>query len=397
MALQLYCGLMPAQPSVTRFDVTLACALGALGVVEATVPFSTVMGEGSPWLAGSLAWLTALALAVRRRYPLAVMAAMFLPWALMSVLVPVLVLFWGALAPMSVAAYSVARWGPGRTPHVGAGLGAAALLVFCAGTGMLAEPGELFFPWLVLATAWVAGYVIQRNHHAARTSERRAQEVEAASREEILAALAEERVRIARELHDIVAHTVTEIVVQAGAAGEVVEDDPEYVRKSLDRIRQAGSEALDEMRRVVALLRVNGDPEPVSPQPSLADLDLLVARVRSVQTRAVLHVEGEPRALPVGVDLAAYRIVQEALTNVHRHAAASEVRVAVRYLPASVEVEVRDNGIGRQGKGASPAGSGHGLIGIRERVSMYGGTVHVSSRPGTGFQVRAVMPLEEAV
>jgi len=388
---------MPAQPVVTRFDVTLACALGALGVVEAAVPFSTVMGEGSPWLAGILAGLTALTLAVRRRYPLAVMAAVFLPWALVSVLVPVLVLFWGALAPMCVAVYSVARYGPSRTPYVGAGLGTAALLVFSAGTGMITEPGELFFPWLVLATAWVVGYVIQRNHHAATTSEQRAREVEAASREETLAALVEERARIARELHDIVAHTVTAIVVQAGAAGEVVEDDPEYVRKSLDRIRQAGSGALDEMRRVVALLRENGDLEPVSPQPGMADLDLLVARARSAQTRVVLRVEGEPRALPLGADLAAYRIVQEALTNVHRHAAASEVRVAVRYRPASVEVEVCDNGVGWQNGGASGDGSGHGLIGMRERVSMYGGQVHVSSVPGAGFQVWAVLPLEEVL
>jgi signal transduction histidine kinase len=355
------------------------------------------MGEGSPWLAGTLAGLTALALAVRRRYPLAVMAAMFLPWALASVLVPVLVLFWGALAPMCVAAYSVARYGPSRTSYTGAALGAGGLLVFSAGTGMITEPGELFFPWLALGTAWVAGYVIQRKHHAAATSEQRAREVEAAGREEILAALAEERVRIARELHDIVAHTVTAIVVQAGAAGEMVEDDPEYVRTSLDRIRQAGSEALDEMRRVVALLRVNGDPEPVSPQPGLADLDLLVARARSAQTQAVLRVEGEPRALPLGVDLAAYRMVQEALTNVHRHADASEVRVAVRYRPASVELEVRDNGVGWQDGAASGDGSGHGLIGMRERVSMYGGQVHVSSVPGSGFQVRAVMPLEEVV
>jgi signal transduction histidine kinase len=395
---------MPAPPTVTRFDVTLACALAALGVAEAAVPFSTVMGDGSPWLAGTLAGLTTLTLAARRRHPLAVMAAMFLPWALASVLVPVLVLFWGALVPMCVAAYSVTRHGPSPTPYVGAGLGAAALLVFSAGTGMITEPGELFFPWLMLATAWAAGYVIQRKHHAATTSEQRAREVEAASREEIVAALAEERVRIARELHDIVAHTVTAIVVQAGAAREVVEDDPDYVRQSLDRIRQAGSEALDEMRRVVVLLRVNGDPEPVSPQPGLADLDLLVARARSAQTRAVLRVEGEPRALPIGVDLAAYRIVQEALTNVHRHAAASEVQVAVRYRPAAVEVEVCDNGVGSQsreasgdGSGHGGHGSGHGLIGMRERASMYGGRLHVSSVPGTGFQVQAVIPLEEAL
>ena len=394
MILSPYRGLMSHRPVATRFDLAVACAVAALGIAEATVPFSTVMGEGSPWVAGTLAGLTSLTLAVRRRHPLAVLALVFLPWALASLLVPVLVLFWGALLPTCVTAYSVARHGAGLTPYVGAGLGAAALLVFSAGTGMITEPGELFFPWLALATAWAAGFVIHRMHQDAMTSEQRAQEVEAASREETLAALADERARIARELHDIVAHTVTAIVVQAGAAGEVVEDDPEYVRKSLDRIRQTGSEALDEMRRVVTLLRDSGDPEPFGPQPGLADLDPLVARARSNHTQVLLQVEGEPRALPRGADLAAYRIVQEALTNVHRHAAASEVRVAVRYRPASVEVEVEDNGVGRTGTGLSGDRSGHGLIGMRERVSMYGGRLDVSSVPGAGFQVRAVLPFE---
>lgn len=386
---------MPAQPVATRFDVALAGALAVLVTAELTVPFSTVSGEGSAWLAAGLSGLAASALVVRRRYPLAVLTAAFVPLAVLSLLVPVLVLFWGGLLPMCVAVYSVARYGQGRTPYVGGALAALSLFGFTVGTGMITKPNELFFPWLVLSAAWLAGLVIHRMHAAAVSSEQRAREVEAASRRETMAALAEERGRIARELHDIVAHSVTAMVVQAGAAGEVVEEDPEYVRKSLDRIRQTGSEALDEMRRVVALLRDSGDPEPADPQPGLADLGTLVERAGNDLTRVVLDVEGEPRALPLGADLAAYRIVQEALTNVHRHAAASEVHVAVRYRSASIEVEVCDNGIGR--RSTSRNGAGHGLVGMRERASMYGGEVQVVSAPGEGFRVKAVLPVEEAV
>lgn len=382
---------MPRWPDATRFDVALACLLAALSVAEVAVPFDTVMGEGSPVLAGALAVVASLALVARRSHPLAVLAVALLPLALAALLVPVLVLVWGGLVPMSVAVFSVARHGSGRTPYAGAGLGAAGFVAFNAGTGMLTRPGELFFPWLVLVSAWVAGWVIQRKTDAALTSQEHAREVEAASRERTLAALAEERARIARELHDIVAHTVTAMVVQAGAAGEVVDDDPEYVRKSLDRIRQTGSEALDEMRRVVALLRDTDEREPISPQPGLADLDLLVARTGSSRTQVRLQVEGHPRALPLGADLAAYRIVQEALTNVHRHSGATEAQVDVRYRHESVEIDVRDNGRGR-----AEDRPGNGLIGMRERASMYGGRVEVSSPPGEGFRVHAVLPIEAA-
>lgn len=145
------------------------------------------------------------------------------------------------------------------------------------------------------------------------------------SREQILAAIADERARIARELHDIVAHTVTAIVVQAGAASQVVEVDPAYVRRSLDGIRQIGSEALDQMRLVVTLLRETDEDQPRDPQPGLADLPALVERSETESTRVRLEVDGEPRSIPAGADLAVYRIVQEALTNVHRHASATDV------------------------------------------------------------------------
>lgn len=149
------------------------------------------------------------------------------------------------------------------------------------------------------------------------------------------------------------------------------------------------------MRRVVTLLRATGDPEPISPQPGLADLALLVERTCSAQRRVLLEIEGEPRPLPIGADLAAYRIVQESLTNPHRHGAAARVRVAIRFKSASVELDISDNGASGRADSAPDSLLGHGLIGIRERVAMYGGHVQIGPIPGHGFRVRAVLPLME--
>ena len=199
--------------------------------------------------------------------------------------------------------------------------------------------------------------------------------------------MADERARIARELHDIVAHSVSVMVVQAGAAQKAL-DDPAFVGTALESIRTTGTTALDEMRRVVALIRDPDAPAALRPQPDLADLERLVAEM-DVPTR--LRVEGDPRPLSAGVALAAFRIVQEALTNVRRHADAGSVEVVLRHLPEHLEVEVVDDG-----RGADAPSGGHGLIGMRERAQMYGGSLFTDSRPGGGFTVRAVLPLSPA-
>jgi signal transduction histidine kinase len=203
-----------------------------------------------------------------------------------------------------------------------------------------------------------------------------------------LAAVAEERTRIARELHDIIAHSVTTMVVQAGAAEQVVDDDPEHVRKALATIRDTGTGALAEMRRVVAVLRDIDEPGELSPQPGVDALPDLVEDARSAGLDATLEVRGEVRPLPGGVDLAAYRIVQEALTNVRRHADATAVRVGLDYSADDVRIEVVDDGVGS----SDPSG-GHGLVGMRERASLYGGRVEAGAADGAGFVVRAVLPV----
>lgn len=389
----LYCEDMKPGRTTWAADAALAVALAGLGVTEALVPFSTVTGHGSTVAAATLAATCGLVLVLRRRLPLVTVAAVMLPLGITALILDFPVLFWGGLAPMAVATYSVSRHGRGRQPLWGLLIAVAGLLLFTVGTGMIARFGELFFPSLVLAAAWLTGLIIRRKDSTATASELRARDAEAQSREQTLAAIAEERARIARELHDVVAHSVTAIVVQAGAARDVVDTNPDYARTSLDRIRQTGTEALDEMRRVVTLLRGTSETQPLGPQPGLADLAALVERSQTQSTEIRLAIEGEERSLPLGADLAAYRIVQEALTNVHRHAAATETTVTVSYRDNSLRVEICDNGVGRTA-GAPPNGSGHGLVGMRERALMYGGHLETANRPGAGFRVCVTLPLE---
>ncbi|MGH3473634.1 MAG: sensor histidine kinase, partial [Aeromicrobium sp.] len=207
---------------------------------------------------------------------------------------------------------------------------------------------------------------------------------ERSSREQALQAAADERARIARELHDIVAHSVSVMVVQAGAAQKAL-DDPEYVEMALGSIRSTGTTALEEMRRVVALIRDTESPADLQPQPDLASLRTLVT---DMDIPTSLSVEGAERPLSAAVALSAFRIVQEALTNVRRHSSASSVQVTLRYLPGSLEIEVTDDGVG-----AAVAAGGNGLIGMRERAQMYGGTVAMTTAPGEGFKIRAVLPM----
>jgi signal transduction histidine kinase len=200
--------------------------------------------------------------------------------------------------------------------------------------------------------------------------------------------LREERARIARELHDVIAHSVSVIVVQAGAAEPLVDDDPDQAREALLSIRSTASDALGEMRRLLGILRTNSDELTLNPQPSVAQLEPLFAQTRAAGLDVNLRVEGEPRPLAAGVDLAAYRIVQEALTNTRKHGRATRAEVALRYAPSALEVEIIDNG-------AAPgvhANVGHGLVGMRERVALYEGTLDVGPLDDGGFAVRAVLP-----
>ena len=246
------------------------------------------------------------------------------------------------------------------------------------------KPGEVVFDWLWFSVAGAVGFVVRHRSLRAERSESRVATLES-ERELVLRA---ERARIARELHDVIAHSVSVIVVQAGAAEPLVEEDPEQARAAFRSIRSTAGEALGEMRRLLGILRTTEDELSLDPQPSVARLEPLLGQARAAGLDVSLEVVGEPRPLTPGLDLAAYRIVQEALTNTRKHGRASQVRIALRYRSSELEVEVADDG-----SAVSPASNGgHGVVGMRERVVLYGGTLDVGPQPGGGFLVRAVLP-----
>jgi len=382
------------EPALTRrlFDGALAMIVAALGVAEIWLPLPSVMGSGSKVASTLVVVLVCVVLAFRRRWPLPVACIVLFTWPVVFTIEPLLVLFWGQFAPMAVAVFSVARHGRGREPAYGAVAGVTTLLFFDLNVEVLQDAGEIFFHWMVFTIAWSFGWGLHVMERRAKDSLQRAIDVEVTSAERTMAALVEERTRIARELHDVVAHSVSVMVVQAGAAEQVVNEDPEFVRAALHTIRTTGAGALSEMRHVVAMLRENDETGELTPQPGIASLSGLVADARVGGLDVSLVVEGDSRPLPVGLDLAAYRIVQEALTNVRRHAEATSAAVVLRYGENDVELEVRDDGNGVP-SGSSPV-VGHGLIGMRERATLYGGRLETVS--GNGFMVRAVLPLAPA-
>jgi signal transduction histidine kinase len=205
-------------------------------------------------------------------------------------------------------------------------------------------------------------------------------------------AIAEERARIARELHDVVAHSVSVMTVQTSAVRRLLTPEQEKERHALLTVEQTGREALAEMRRLVGVLRSDDHEAPaLAPQPGLAEVGTLVAHAKETGLQVDLQIEGQPVRLPAGIDLTAYRLVQEGLTNAIKHASAEHAEVCVRYASGHVEVEVVDDGRGVNGRSSS---GGHGLLGMRERVSIYRGDLDVGPRAEGGFRLRARLPVQ---
>ncbi len=257
-------------------DVLLAAGLAIVGLAELWVPFSSLQGDGSRVVATLVVVLVTLPLVLRRIAPLHSALVVLWTWPLVFAVVELPVLFWGQFAPMVVAVFSVARHGRGREGAYGALAGAATLLYMDLRVELLQTPGEIIFHWLVFTIAWSMGRWLHVAERKAAESLRRAIEVEVASAEQAMAAVVEERTRIARELHDVVAHSVSMMVVQAGAAEQVVDDDPEHVRAALHTIRTTGTDALAEMRRVVAVLRDAEEAGALTPQPGMDQLAALI-------------------------------------------------------------------------------------------------------------------------
>jgi signal transduction histidine kinase len=275
-------------------------------------------------------------------------------------------------------------------------LARAALVIVLAGAACVVynDPhhaaGDFVFVPVPFAIAWLAGYALRERASRAATAEQRVRQVEHDREAAARVAVAEERARIARELHDVVAHSVSVMVVQAQAGTRLV-PDPQRASSTFQTIEHSGREALVELRRMLGILRTPDEQPTTHPQPGLAGLDALVAHVAEAGVAVQCVVEGEPRQLPPGVDLSAYRIIQEALTNTLKHAGAAQARVVLRYLSSSVEIEVLDDG---RGSRAGVNGSGHGLIGMRERAALHGGDLSTGPRADGGYAVVARLPLQ---
>jgi signal transduction histidine kinase len=254
-------------------------------------------------------------------------------------------------------------------------------------------PPDYVFIGAFIAVSWTVGFVVSRRTEHARELAERARRLEREQVEAAERAVAEERQRIARELHDVIAHSVSVMTVQAGAVRRLLRPDQEKERQALETVEATGREALTEMRRLVGLLREQGAMPEFSPQPGMGTLDSLLDGVRAAGLPVELEVAGAPRELPPGVDLAAYRVVQEALTNALKYAGPAHAWVAITWADEQLELEIANDG---KGDGVGQGG-GHGLAGMRERVLLYGGEIESGARDGGGYVVRARLPLEEAV
>ena len=272
-------------------------------------------------------------------------------------------------------------------------LAVASLPVFFAAIRHGQSSGNIIPSIVWLLAAWAVGRTVRSWRHKSMALERANRELEEQRELQAQAAVAVERGRIARELHDVVAHNVSMIVVQAGAAARVLDGDQPDVRNALEVIAGTGRETVDEMRALLGVLRSDDGPRALKPQPGLADLDQLVSGVREAGLPVTVRIEGSPRPLPQAMDLSAFRIVQEALTNTLKHAGPAQAQVTVRYEEGLVTLEIADTGHGPQGA----PGHGHGLVGMHERATMFGGQLEAAGAEGGGFTIRARLPLTTPV
>lgn len=347
---------------------------------------------------GPTLWFEVIAVAAvvltllgRRRFPFGAPATMWLSSAALSFLDGRLIVNQGGLFAAGMGA-SVLLGNLRRDTQARTGLaivlGGSAIIVYN-------EPGhsagDLVFTPVLFAMGWLVGFALRERAEQTEAAEERAARAERDRETAARLAVAEERSRIARELHDVVAHAVSVMVLQVGAVRHRMPETDTEDRETLKNVEQAGRTALAEMRRLLNAMRHDGEQAELLPHPGLDDLDSLVEDVRSAGLPVRVEVRGERTPLPPGLDLSAYRIVQEGLTNALKHANAHRAEVQVCFGPSTLLLEVRDDG---RGAPAGTDGLGHGLVGIRERVKIYGGEMSASASDHGGFVLRARLPLD---
>jgi len=367
----------------------LVVAMVVIGIVEAWVLDEV---HGSPLGLSVFAVLAGGALLARRRFPVAGPAAAVLVIGLQAVI-------WNHSVGYSFATFLVALIAAALFGMIGAnwrGFGGFVLVALVIELVVWldpeGDPGDLFFVVPLAGFAWLVGFAFHERTRRTTELEERAERLERERETEARAAVAEERARIAREMHDVVAHSLSVMVVQAEAAEAMIDTDPQRARRPLSAVQQTGRSALGELRRMLGVLREMAEEGPaLAPQPGLAGLDALVEQVREAGLPVTLRVEGEPRPLPPGIDLSAYRIVQEGLTNALKHAGPARAEVVLSYGDDELALRVSDDG---RGHDPDTDGAGHGLVGMRERVALYGGTLDAGPAPGGGYALAARLPLE---
>ena len=370
------------------FEILVVIAMAA-----ATVQVVTAGGPDAPglhpWTAALASVVVLAPLLARRRHPFAAGAGMWLLAAAVSFADGRLVVFVSAIYLTGMAAsFLIGHQGEPTRARVG-----LAVIVASAAVVVLNDPGHAASDVAVIPAifviAWVAGTAQRQRTAQAMAAEERAAHAERERESAARVAVAEERVRIARELHDIVAHAVSVMVLQTGAVRHRLRDTTGDDAEALRRVEETGRTALVEMRRLVSAMRQPDEQPELAPAPGLARLEALLDEARGAGLAVDLHVDGEPYPLPEAIDLSAYRIVQEGLTNALKHARAGQADVHIGYTPGELRIDVRDDGVGSTGGD----GLGHGLVGVRERVALYGGEMRAENAADGGFALRTRLPL----
>ena len=370
------------RPRATRQDAIIALALAIPSIVQVLVaPITAPRGIGVV-----IALLSTLPIAFRRAHPFGAALVGVSGWWLETD---------GYILLGYVAAfllfYALGAYEPDRRKIV-----AAFAFALVAGAIGVTRSDPLIYEYvgslLIVVGPTLVGRIVRQRQDQAERLRELAWHLERERERSAHTAVAEERARIARELHDVVAHGVSVIAIQADAAEAALDDDPALARAPLETIHAEATEALADMRRLLGVLREDEDGNELTPQPGLAQLRPLLERAREAGLAVTLHESGEPRELPASLDLSTYRILQEALTNVRKHAPGAAAAVTLEWQPDALELTVRDAGPGPRRNGSAPH-DGHGLLGMRERVRVHGGELRTGASEAGGFEVVARLPL----
>jgi signal transduction histidine kinase len=374
------------------FDAVIL-AIAGLGITGSVLARDREVGplgpEGPLWFDVLALLAIILPLLARRRFPFGAPAAMGVAAAATSFVDKTVVPFDGVTFVVGCAALFLVGSLRDRAQAV-AGLAVAeGVLAVVVHNGPVTHLDDFVVASIIFGIVWAIAFGVGRKSVEADEARERAARAELEREQRAHVAVADERARIARELHDVVGHSVSVMTVQASAVRRLLKPEQERERQALLIVEQTGREALAEMRRMVGVLRRPEEAPALAPQPSLEHLERLIESAREAGLPVDLRVKGEAVQLPAGVDLTAYRLVQEGLTNALKHAEASSAKVLVNYAEGHIELTVSDDGRG-VGNGD---GGGHGLVGMRERVSVYGGELDAGPRPGGGYELRAKLPL----